>query len=219
MRRISLLVVPALLMFLVAACPPTGTDGTPTPSGGTPTPQANVCKPMDVTANVDGANYMGNTNSEDDDFLGSCSFALVAESLLSFIAPAAGDYLISTANPGTDFDTIMFAFTDCDNPDDSELACNDDSIDMFSGIVVSATEGQEVFIAVEGYDGPGNFELSIETATCVDDGFEDNDNNGSATPIVGPFPASIDAAMCGTDESPDFPGFWADFYVVNTSPG
>jgi cysteine-rich repeat protein len=203
---------------------------------------------VDVSASVDGPNHLGNTAGESDDFTGSCGFAPVADQLLSFVAPYDGDYLISTDHPGTGFDTLIYAFTDCNDAAATELDCNDDTGGLRSQIVAPAVVGELIFIAVEGFSTTGSYELSIESIVCGDgrvagneecddgntstgdgcdddclyecndDGFEDNDDESQAATIAGPFPAQIDAILCPADGSTTYPGFYMDWFSTSLGP-
>jgi len=184
--------ITGLLALLVLATALTGcpsTDPDPPPPGDDDDDASPEClDPADVTGSLDAENVLGSTEDSEHDFFGSCSnadVADVADDLLLFTAPATATYGLSTNHEGTDFDTVVFAFSDCPNSEDSELACNDDrSPDYFSSALqFDAAEGQDVYIVVEGYNSTGNYELSIETVVCGDgilsptEGCEDGNTN------------------------------------------
>jgi cysteine-rich repeat protein len=122
----------------------------------------------DVTGSI-GSTTTVNTSTESDDFTGSCGGEGAPDTLLSFIASDTTDYVISTVNPGTDYDTILMAFTDCTDPTGSELDCNDDAGGgLQSTIIVSATAGQIIYVVIDGYDGGGAAEVSISPIVCGD---------------------------------------------------
>jgi len=175
MLRHPITVLLALLVLATAliGCP--STDPDPPPPGDDDDDDASpeCLDPADVTASLDAENVLGSTEESEHDFFGSCSngdVAAVADDLLLFTAPATATYGLSTNHEGTDFDTVVFAFSDCPNSEDSELACNDDSTPEFftSALQFDAAEGQDVYIVVEGYNSTGNYELSIETVVCGD---------------------------------------------------
>lgn len=226
-------------------------DATPPPSDddddNTPDP-GERCEDIEDQSDVvgSGATLTGSTNSESDDFNGSCSNAAVAEYVFTFIAPEAGTYVVSTDHEGTDYDTLIFAFTDCESPGSSELGCNDDSVPgeiLNSEIAFDAAADEVVYVAVEGYDGTGNFELSIDLVVCgdgvvagaelCDDGNADSGDGCDAACIwecdgeddredddfvedatAVELPVSFDDGyLCPTDWNADY-GVYIDFFIV-----
>ncbi len=71
-----------------------------------------------------------------------------------FTPPVGGGYTISLCNEGTDFDTTLEVFADCDNLD--SLACNDDSersgFYRQSELSMTLEEGIDYLIRVAGYN-------------------------------------------------------------------
>ncbi len=131
-------------------------------TSGCPVPATDVTSSIGSTTTVD-------TSTANDDFTGSCSEEDAPDTLLSFIAPSTADYAISTMNPGTDYDTLLVAFTDCTDPINTEIACNDDSNDAYQSFIeVSATAGDVVYIVVDGYGDSGTAEVSIDVLICGD---------------------------------------------------
>jgi hypothetical protein len=173
-------------------------DNTPVPddddtADDDDTPTGDPCDDVvDITANVDGEHYLGDTTGAGDNIFGSCSNTSTEDVTLSFVAPATAEYTVSTWHPGTHFDTLVFAFTSCAAPDDSELACNDDIAQNVqrSRISFDADAGDTVYVVVEGYDKEGAFELSVtsdaggdddDSATTDDDDSATTDDDDSAT--------------------------------------
>ena len=130
------------------------------------------CDPVDVTTYVGTGPYNGSNTGQNDDYTGSCSAGAVPDQLLVFTPATGGSYELSTDNAGTDFDTLIYAFTDCGNPGGSELGCNDDGAqEVFqysSDLSISVSAGVPVYVAVEGYDGTGNYALTITGTICGD---------------------------------------------------
>lgn len=214
------------------ATPPGDDDDDATPDTGDP------CEALsDITVNVNASNVLGSTNGENDTVIASCSNGGVADAIFVFTAETAGTFVVSTDHEGTDFDTLLFAYSDCADPTGSELACNDDVADQVptSTIEFEAAAGAEIYIAVEGYDGTGSFELSIEAAVCgddhvasteacddgnldtgdgcdddcrwecVDDSREDDDTLADATDLSGALPATISDGVLCPDDESSDP--------------
>lgn len=182
----ALAISAGLLFFALAACPPpdvpdtspsspTPTDTpptevpTPTP---TPTPRPDPCNAVDVTANIDSANYLGDTTGAPDSFTTPCVGTGGADELLAFVAPSSAAYTVSTAEPASVFDTGLWAFSDCQDPGGTSLGCSDDADfvnDVFqSRITIGADAGARVYLVVDGWGAGdlGAFELSIKTQDC-----------------------------------------------------
>ena len=207
--------------------------------------------PTDVTDNIGGESVVGSTVSSDHGFSGSCSNGAIADDLLVFTAPATATYLVSTDHEVTGFDTLLFAFTDCYADVDSELACNDDISEdnTNSEIAFEASEGQEVFVAVEGYESTGGYELTISPVVCgdgivvsvesCDDGNtesgdgcdaecqwecdgEDQLEDDDGLDQATPLEVSgsiTDLFLCTTDLSKEFEGFYVDVFSMDVAEG
>ncbi|MEM6296819.1 MAG: hypothetical protein AAGA54_36470 [Myxococcota bacterium] len=68
----------------------------------------------------------------------------------SWTAPFSGSYLITTQ--GSAFDTILSVYTDgCA----TEIACDDDGAGFTSALTLDVAEGEELFIAIDAFEGPG----------------------------------------------------------------
>jgi hypothetical protein len=99
----------------------------------------------------------GSTVGEDDTLPPSCVGG-GADHVMSFTAPAAGNYTFDTAGSG--YDTALAIFGDC-NPG-SQLACNDDAIGLQSSVGLALAAGQTVNVVVDGFGGStGNWILNI----------------------------------------------------------
>jgi len=161
-----------LLALALSGCPVDDDDDSSAP----PLDDDDAADPCegfaDVTSSIDsGTVVSGDTSTETDDYTGSCSNAAVAETVFVFVAPEDATYLVSTQVPETLYDTLLFAFSDCEDAEGSEIACNDDIVlgEVFeSEILFDAAAGDTVYIAVEGYDGVGAFGLTLSTVTCGD---------------------------------------------------
>jgi len=149
------------------------------------------CSAVDISATVDAGTVLGSTTHAADDFKGSCQFNDAPDALYSFVAPATNGYIVSTIHPGTLYDTLIYAFADCDDPAGSELACNDDTNGLSSQIVLDLEEGELVYVVVDGYSSSGDYELSVTSVECgngsvegsedCDDGNTDDGDGCSAT--------------------------------------
>jgi cysteine-rich repeat protein len=187
----------ALLLLVLSGCPAPGggtgddDDSTPLDDDDTPpgdddddddaaddddtAPGGDACDTTDVTVALNVGAIMGTNNGADDAVLGSCALEVGGlDVVYEFTAPGTADYLISTDHEGTDFDTKLVVFTDCEDPEGSEIACNEDIDEQAqiytSALTVALSEGDVVYVAVDGYDAAavGIFELTIEFEDCGD---------------------------------------------------
>jgi predicted dehydrogenase len=95
----------------------------------------------------------------------------------SWTAPSNGTVVFDTS--GSDFDTLLAAYTGSEVGDLTSIASNDDSVDVQSQISFKATAGTNYYIAVDGYDGEtGDIVLNWVYGTAPG-----NDDFSSATPI------------------------------------
>ncbi len=167
-----------LLSTLLALLAPSLLVGCPTPSGDDDDAvddddddAAGPCADVtDVTGSINGASVSGNTSGPTDSLTGSCGSAesSAPEVVFELTAPEDGVIIASTANAGTDFDTVVYVLGACDDAS-TEIACDDDGGGQGPSVVsFDAVAGQTYFIVVDGYDGAGNFELSIAQVICGD---------------------------------------------------
>ncbi len=101
---------------------------------------------------------MGTTNGSNNDYIGTCAFNPAPEREFWWTAPATGNYTISTA--GSTYDSLIYVRNGgCDGV---ELGCNDDWEGSLSAqLDVGLIAGQTISIFVDGYNGPGSFDLTI----------------------------------------------------------
>jgi cysteine-rich repeat protein len=145
------------------------------------------CNAEDVSGAADGEPVYGSTSESQDGWFGSCSNPAVPvpDDLLAFTSPFTATWIFSTEDAATDFDTVLFAFSDCKDPEGTELACNDDIVPMAnlsSRIEVEMEGGAQIFLVVEGYEASGNYGLSITSQVCGDgnvSGSETCDDNNT----------------------------------------
>lgn len=143
-----------------------------------------------------------NTIDRNDDVLTSCGIADAPDYQLDFRAPWSGTFVFDTA--GSSFDTVLMIE---DGPCGStELACNDDFVDLQSRLVVTLEAGQEVTVHVDGTNPfeQGPFQLHIsefEAPEC------------EAQPVNPPYPkllvgdtslgTNVLEANCGGFDAPE----------------
>jgi hypothetical protein len=107
---------------------------------------------------------MGNTSAAENLYTGSCSRLQGLDAIFAFTAPAAGNWIFTT-EVGPDvatFDTLIYALSDCANPE-SELACDDDgAAGTQSVIVIPLGAGDTTYIVVDGFspEDSGDFWLT-----------------------------------------------------------
>lgn len=126
----------------------------------------------------------GSTAGDDADLVLTCVFGdekkggVAPDYIVSWTAPAAGDYTFSLA--GSDYDTGLGIIDgDCNGP---ELGCNDDCEDVESVVGLTVAADQVVLVAISGYGGrSGNFELSITAEVAPECGGFETDTDGTVS--------------------------------------
>lgn len=98
--------------------------------------------------------------------------------VISWSPPAAGQYIIDTF--GSDIDTVLSVVPpECGS---SSTVCNDDCNDLQSGLVYEASEGETVYVVVEGYGGRrGSFVLNITESSELECDSYGTSTGGSTT--------------------------------------
>jgi hypothetical protein len=115
------------------------------------------CVDEDIGAVVGDAVAMGSTAGQGNDFSPSCVGQNSQDVQLVWTALAGGTYTLDTL--GSDFDTVLHVREDCVG---SELACNDDTVDVASQVTVELGAGQSVLVVIDGYgNSTGNYVLNI----------------------------------------------------------
>jgi cysteine-rich repeat protein len=221
-------------------------EALPTPR---PTPTPVLCPATDLTELVDGDTLLGSTALYLDRVDPSCGILEAGDRLFQFTAPESARYAISTAHPGTDYDTLLYAFSDCLDPEGSELGCNDDQVGEQSRLVLEAEAGETIYFVVDGSGDTGSFELSVRTAACgdgvvsgnehcddgntaagdgcdadclwecVDDGFEDNDDLSSAADLDAVSNPAEIDAVLCPSDTEPTGASFADWYRVEVASG
>lgn len=104
---------------------------------------------------------LGNTSGGLDEHAGGCGGAGSPDHLYRFVAPGPGLYRIHTL--GSAFDTVLYAWSECDGP---ELACSDDAnLELQSELFVELAAGQMIYVIVDGLAGAaGAYQLNVEQA-------------------------------------------------------
>ena len=132
-------------------------DGDPEPTCQVPTP---AC-PDEWTVTDLNALQAGDVWTADGDTTGEISLTQgtcgggSGQNIYSFVAPAAGTYLISTSSVDENADTVLYVrdFCGLDAPT-AELSCNDDDPNrdgLMSALELELDADQQIFIFVDGY--------------------------------------------------------------------
>jgi hypothetical protein len=198
----------------------TPTDGTTAAdaSSGDSTTGGGVFDACDDS--IDGALPLvvtGDTSGAGDDSAPSCAGVGAPELAFEWTVPATGVYRLDTF--GSSFDTTLYLLDAC-NADGAELACNDDSQELLSELVVQLTQDQTVAIVVDGFQGgsQGEFELHITRIECT------SDDLGMTLPVTVELDTSGAedglASSCGGGGAPDLEYTWAapvaGLFVIDT---
>ena len=99
----------------------------------------------------------GTTVGQTDQWPSYCATDTSGDTSYAWVAPAAGDYLISLA--GSRYDTLLSIWT---TDGTTEAECNDDAGRIQSETYMTMKEGQMVIVVVDGYGAyAGTYTLSI----------------------------------------------------------
>ena len=159
-----------------------------------------------------GVRYCGTTGCAAGGDESSCGDNDTADVWHSFTPASSGNYRISLC--GSAFDTTLAIFDACAG---AELACNDDSCDFQSEVVVRLNARQTYMIRIAGYYGDrGAYTLIVEQ--CVP---PENDDCTKAIPIEEEAAyhgntscaAGVDQSSCGEKDSSDV---WHRFTPTTT---
>ena len=142
-----------------------------------------------------------------NDHEGSCGGTNGDEAVAWFVAPSAGAWLFTTEHDAAEFDTILYARTDCLD-EATELACNDD-IDTdgeiyTSQVRVTLEAGQAVFLFIDAFSATqkGAFFLTAKKVTLLDTGAECTPDDATTSCADGAFclvpPGDGEPAATGT---------------------
>ena len=174
MSRFTLLLRTLLALFalsLFVGCPSSGDDDDDDDVTDDDDDDGDPCaNATDATGSINAGSLTGSTTGPDDLLTGSCAGGENSAPEVVFAITPEVDGLIvaSTANAGTDFDTVLYVLEVCSDPS-SEVACDDDGGGNALSIAsFDAVGGSTYYIVVDGYEGAGNFELTIEQAICGD---------------------------------------------------
>ncbi len=112
-----------------------------------------------------GVAYEGNSAGFEPVAQGSCQFG--QSPVVVYTVDIAEDSWVTASLEGSAYDTVMFVRTDeCDGGD--EIACNDDSFGLQSGVEMAVEGGTTLFIFVAGFNGAtGDFSLMVDAEPLV----------------------------------------------------
>jgi hypothetical protein len=99
----------------------------------------------------------GSTGGQGNDFTPGCVMSNAADVAFVWTALIGGTYTFDTI--GSSYDTVLYAREDCVG---ATLACNDDTVETQSEIVLDLAAGQSVMLVVDGWNNStGNYVLNI----------------------------------------------------------
>lgn len=119
-----------------------------------------ACGAPDLLVGGRGEHVVGSTVETGNHAYSTCGGRETHDFVARIVAPEAGFYRVSTDHPGTDFDSILALFWDCEDPVGSQLVCQGagNGGGEFVDIYLNAEEA--IYVAVDG--GPGAFELTVD---------------------------------------------------------
>jgi hypothetical protein len=131
---------------------------------GTCAPLTSACPAAELGSAL-GSALVSGTTSGSSRLSASCGGERAPDAGFRFAAPRAGRYVFSTE--GSAIDTVLSVRRGgCAG---TELACNDDTTDLTSSVVVELDEGDAVTAVVDGFDGSsGDYALGVHELVCPD---------------------------------------------------
>jgi hypothetical protein len=172
--------------------------------------------PDEVLPSMAPLQLAGSTVDAGNNFFGDCGGQLARDRSYRYTAPVDGIYSFSTV--GSSFDTVVSVRDACESTLET---CNDD-IDWFTDdarVVVELLAGESRVVVVDGKGPmPGEFALSVELVTCVDELAPATTTWSTAGATLG----GVDrlGSTCGGDEAPDWIVEWiapvSGVYVLST---
>jgi hypothetical protein len=101
----------------------------------------------------------GSTSGLGNGFSSECGGEAAPDQAFVFYPPVSGTYHIDTF--GSDYDTLLHVFSEyCGG---FTMACNDDSVDVQSEVIVDLAAGFAYTIVVDGWgSGAGNYQLNVD---------------------------------------------------------
>jgi len=101
----------------------------------------------------------GNTLGGGNAYQPNCTSSNAPEHTFTFTAPTTKSYTIDTI--GSNYDTVLFVLNAaCFG---QQIACNDDTFNLDSQVIVPLTAGQTITIVVDGFSGQsGSYALHIQ---------------------------------------------------------
>jgi hypothetical protein len=105
----------------------------------------------------------GTTVGATNDGAGTCGSSSGAPDVWYRHTPSADGFLVIDTCSGTGYDSVLGLWDGCPGSGGSEIACNDDSCGLQSGLNVLVDAGTEYWIRVSGFGGAtGSFTLAVE---------------------------------------------------------
>ncbi len=163
-----------------------------------------VCPTFDLGSSVPNS-VSSVIDDETDQFSGSCGGAAV-DAVLSFVAPADGDYTFATA--GTNYDTVLYVLDGvCGG---AELACNDDTADTSSAVSLHLFEGQAISVVIDGFSpgvsGAWHIDVDVAQSSCPDGELGSELPVSAADSTQGA--ADVLSPACVLDDGPERSWLW-----------
>ncbi len=124
-----------------------------------------VPAPQDACGAIGDANLPSRTVGTlagSNDFQGQCG-GRGPEQVLAFTAPAAGTVCASTV--GSSFDSLLYVREGA-CADGVEVACNDDAVGTRARVEFAVAAGADYFVFVDGFNGGGDYVLSLSSGAC-----------------------------------------------------
>ncbi|MCA9545271.1 MAG: hypothetical protein KC613_12795, partial [Myxococcales bacterium] len=172
--------------------------------------QAGACVPAPADAcgaaeAVDLPLRVRGTTAGANDFQGACG-GRGPEAVYTFTAAADGVACADTTGSG--YDTLLYVRrAAC--ADGAQVACNDDAVGLRARVEFAVTAGEDYFVFVDGFNGGGDYVLSLFNGPCAQapECFVDADCplgqacGPDATCEPGPPPACVDDGDCAAGQS------------------
>ena len=122
---------------------------------------------LDAVAVIDGSVEGGTTGTATDDGGASCGNSDDSADRW-YVFNAVEEVFLTVSSCGSSYDTVLSIHTDCPGTSANQIACNDDTCGLQSGVSILAEAGEDYYIRIAGFSGStGSYTIEV---TAVDPG-------------------------------------------------
>ncbi len=119
---------------------------------------------LDAIVVIDGSVETGTTVTATLDGEATCGSAGSTPDRWYVFTVGAEDVFLTASSCGSSYDTVLSIHTDCPGTAANQLACNDDTCGLQSGVSITAQAGETYYIRISGFSGDtGDYTIEFTT--------------------------------------------------------